>query len=69
MVVSEAIQTVLRRERYPEPYETLKELTRAHLRIDQKAVVEFIESLSVDQTVKEELKKITPQNYTGIHDF
>jgi adenylosuccinate lyase len=68
-VVSEAIQTVLRREGYPEPYEALKELTRTHLHIDQKAIVEFIESLSVDQTVKEELKKITPQNYTGIHDF
>jgi adenylosuccinate lyase len=68
-VVSEAIQTVLRREGYPEPYEALKELTRTHSHIDQKAIVEFIESLSVDQTVKEELKKITPQNYTGIHDF
>ena len=68
-VVSEAIQTILRREMYPEPYEALKELTRTHFRIDQKAIVAFIESLSVDQRVKEELKKITPQNYTGIHDF
>ena len=68
-VVSEAIQTVLRREGYPEPYEALKELTRTHLRIDQKAIVQFIDSLSVDQTVKQELKKITPQNYTGIHEF
>jgi adenylosuccinate lyase len=68
-VVSEAIQTVLRREGYPEPYEALKELTRTHLRIDQKAMVEFIDSLSVDQTVKQELKKITPQNSTGIHEF
>jgi len=68
-VVSEAIQTVLRREGYPEPYEVLKELTRTHLRIDQKAIVEFIESLNIAQTVKEELKKITPQNYTGICDF
>lgn len=68
-VVSEAIQTVLRREGYPEPYEALKELTRTHLRIDQRAMVEFIDSLSVDQTVKQELKKITPQNYTGIHEF
>lgn len=68
-VVSEAIQTVLRREGYPEPYEALKELTRTHLRIDQKAMVEFIDSLSVEQTVKQELKKITPQNYTGIHEF
>jgi len=68
-VVAEAIQTVLRREEYPEPYEALKELTRTHLRIDQKAIVEFIENLNVDQTVKEELKKITPHNYTGICDF
>jgi len=68
-VVAEAVQTVLRREGYPEPYEALKELTRTHLRIDQKAIVEFIENLNVDQTVKEELKKITPHNYTGICDF
>ena len=68
-VVGEAIQTVLRREGYPEPYEALKELTRTNLRIDHKAIVKFIESLNVDQTVKEELKKITPQNYTGICDF
>ncbi|MBW2321846.1 MAG: adenylosuccinate lyase [Deltaproteobacteria bacterium] len=68
-VVAEAVQTVLRREGYPEPYEALKELTRTHLRIDQKAIVEFIENLNIDQTVKEELKKITPHNYTGICDF
>ncbi len=68
-VVGEAIQTVLRREGYPEPYEALKELTRTNLRIDHKAIVKFIESLNVDQTVKEELKKITPHNYTGICDF
>jgi adenylosuccinate lyase len=68
-VVAEAIQTVLRREGYPEPYEALKELTRTHLQIDQKAMVEFIENLNVDHTVKEELKKITPHNYTGICDF
>lgn len=68
-VVSEAIQTVLRREGHPEPYEVLKELTRTHLRIDQKVIVEFIENLDIAQTVKEELKKITPQNYTGICDF
>jgi len=68
-VVAEAIQTVLRREGYPKPYEALKELTRTHLRIDQKAIVEFIENLNIDYTVKEELKKITPHNYTGICDF
>jgi adenylosuccinate lyase len=68
-VIAEAIQTVLRREGYPEPYEALKELTRTHLRIDQKAIVEFIENLNIDHTVKEELKKITPHNYTGICNF
>jgi len=68
-VVGEAIQTVLRREGYPEPYEALKELTRTNLRIDHGAIVKFIDSLNVDQTVKEELKKITPQNYTGVCDF
>ena len=68
-VVAEAIQTVLRREGYPEPYEALKSLTRTHARIDQKAIAEFIETLDVSQTVKEELLKITPENYTGIYDF
>lgn len=68
-VVAEAIQTVLRREGYPEPFETLKELTRTNLRVDRKAIVEFIENLNVTQTVKDELKKITPQNYMGIYDF
>jgi adenylosuccinate lyase len=68
-VVAEAIQTVLRRQGYPEPYEALKELTRTHLQIDQNAMVEFIENLNVDHTVKEELKKITPHNYTGICNF
>jgi len=68
-VVSEAIQTVLRREGYPEPFEALKELTRTNLRVDRKAIVEFIENLNVTQTVKDELKKITPQNYTGVCNF
>ncbi len=68
-VVAEAIQTVLRREGYPEPFEALKELTRTNLRVDRKAIVEFIENLNVTQTVKDELKKITPQNYMGIYDF
>jgi len=68
-VVGEAIQTVLRREGYTDPYEALKELTRTNLRIDHKTIVKFIDSLNVDQIIKEELKKITPQNYTGICDF
>ncbi len=69
MVVSEAIQTILRREGYPEPYETLKSLTRTHARIDQKKITQFIESLEVSRTVKDELMKITPENYTGIYKF
>ena len=68
-VVTEAIQTILRREGYPEPYEALKALTRVHAHIDRNTIVEFIESLDVTQTVKDELKKISPENYMGIYDF
>ncbi len=68
-VVAEAVQTVLRRENYPEPYEALKTLTRTHGVIDQKAIAEFIESLNVSRSVKDELLKITPENYTGICNF
>jgi adenylosuccinate lyase len=68
-VVAEASQTVLRREDYPEPYEALKGLTRTHARMDQKIIAEFIESLDVSRDVKDELLKITPENYIGIIDF
>jgi len=68
-VVTEAIQTILRREGYPEPYEALKALTRVHSNIDRNTISEFIESLNVTQTVKNELKKISPENYMGIYDF
>ncbi|MGD9044529.1 MAG: adenylosuccinate lyase [Desulfobacterales bacterium] len=68
-VVAEAIQTVLRREGYPQPYEALKAFTRTHQQIDQKAIAEFIDSLDVSQTLKDELLQITPENYTGIIDF
>jgi len=68
-VVTEAIQTILRREGYPEPYEALKALTRVHSNIDRNTISEFIESLDVTQTVKNELKKISPENYMGIYDF
>ncbi len=68
-VVAEAIQTVLRRENYPEPYEALKGLTRTHARMDQKIIAEFIESLEVSRKVKDELLKITPENYIGIVDL
>jgi adenylosuccinate lyase len=65
-VVAEAIQTILRRENYPKPYEALKDLTRGNSTIDKKAIHEFIERLKVDDAVKKELKKITPHSYTGI---
>jgi len=68
-VVAEAIQTILRREGYPEPYEALKALTRTHAKIDQKAIAAFIETLNVSEAVKEELIRITPENYTGIYNF
>jgi adenylosuccinate lyase len=65
-VVAEAIQTLLRREGYPKPYEALKELTRTNTCIGKKEISSFIDTLKVDKKVKEELKKITPFNYTGI---
>ena len=68
-VVAEAIQTILRRENYPQPYEALKALTRTHGLINQKAIAEFIESLDVSRKVKDELLRITPENYTGICNF
>jgi adenylosuccinate lyase len=65
-VVAEAIQTVLRRENYPQPYEALKELTRGKHAIDKKAIHEFISKLKISAALKTELKNITPYNYTGI---
>jgi adenylosuccinate lyase len=66
-VVSEAIQTILRRENYPAPYEALKDLTRGNQQIDKKAIHGFIERLKVGDGIKKELKKITPHNYTGVN--
>ena len=66
IVVSEAIQTILRREGYPEPYEVMKELTRNNEKIDKSKLHNFIDTLNIDQAIKKELKKITPYNYTGI---
>lgn len=65
-VISEAIQTILRRENFPKPYEALKELTRVNGKIDKQAIHTFIDTLDVPLIVKKELKKITPHNYTGI---
>jgi len=66
-VVAEAIQTILRREGYPKPYEALKDLTRTHAAITQQSLQEFINGLNVSDKVKEELKRITPHNYTGVN--
>lgn len=65
-VVAEAIQTILRRENYPHPYEALKTLTRTNSEINQKSISLFIEGLDVGDEIKKELKNITPFNYTGI---
>jgi len=65
-VVSEAIQTILRREAYPNPYEALKGLTRTNKAITKESMANFIETLNVTDELKNELKSITPQNYTGI---
>jgi len=65
-VVAEAIQTVLRREGYPKPYEALKELTRTNERVNQQTIATFVEGLNINDQVKAELKAITPWNYTGV---
>ena len=65
-VVAEAIQTILRREAYPNPYETLKALTRTNKKMDEKTIHDFIQTLEVSDEVKEELMAITPWNYTGV---
>ena len=65
-VVAEAIQTILRRENYPNPYEALKELTRTNAEINQASISNFIDTLDVNDDVKNELKQITPSNYTGV---
>lgn len=65
-VVAEAIQTILRREAYPNPYEALKGLTRTNEKINQKSISDFIDTLEVSNAIKDELKRITPSNYTGI---
>jgi len=66
-VVAEAIQTILRREKYPNPYEALKKLTRGNNKIDKKAIHQFIDTLKIPDNLRKELKKITPNNYTGIN--
>ena len=66
-VVAEAIQTVLRRDGYPKPYEALKGLTRTNTSITAARISEFIDTLEVSDAIKAELKEISPQNFTGIN--
>jgi len=68
-VVAEAIQTILRREGYPQPYEALKDFTRTHARMNRETMARFVESLDVSREVKDELQRVTPDNYTGIIAF
>jgi len=65
-VVAEAIQTILRRENYPNPYEALKDLTRTNEKIDAVSIEKFINSLDISDDIKKELRQITPENYTGV---
>ena len=66
-VVAEALQTILRREGYPKPYEALKKLTRTNEKLTREHLEDFIDHLDVTPEVKEEMKKITPRNYTGVY--
>ena len=66
-VIAEAIQTILRRINYPDPYEALKDLTRTNEKIDKNSIHKFIDSLKIEKSIKTELKNITPENFTGIH--
>jgi adenylosuccinate lyase len=65
-VVAEAIQTILRREGYPSPYEALKSLTRTNEQISSSSLKAFIDQLNVNEEIKKELRAITPHNYTGL---
>ena len=65
-VVAEAIQTILRREGYPNPYEALKELTRTNSTITKESIKSFVDKLDIEETVKKELKRIAPNNYYGV---
>ncbi len=65
-VAAEAIQTILRREAYPNPYEALKGLTRTNQKITKESIANFIDTLEINDAIKNELKAITPGNYTGI---
>ena len=64
-VVAEGIQTILRREGYPKPYETLKQLTRVNTTVTAETIAEFVDTLDVSDEVKAEIKRLTPHTYTG----
>jgi adenylosuccinate lyase len=66
VVVSEAIQTILRREGYPKPYEALKELTRTNTQVTHETISRFVETLDVSEVIRQELRQITPFNYLGV---
>lgn len=68
-VVTEAIQTILRREKYPKPYEALKDLSRNNNKMTKEVLHKFIDTLKINTSVKKELKKISPVNYTGVSNF
>ncbi|MCD6332464.1 MAG: adenylosuccinate lyase, partial [Bacteroidales bacterium] len=68
-VVAEALQTILRREQYPNPYEALKSLTRTNQEINRETIHAFINQLDIPDKIKEEMKKVTPQNYLGIKNL
>jgi adenylosuccinate lyase len=68
-VVTEGIQTILRREGYPRPYEALKALTRTHAEVTRETLAEFIDGLDISKKIKDELKALTPETYTGKYNF
>ena len=68
-VVAEAIQTILRRENYPKPYEALKDLTRSNAPVNRITILEFIQNLKISPALKKEIARITPSNYTGMDNF
>jgi adenylosuccinate lyase len=65
--VAEALQTILRSMDYPNPYETLKALTRTNSKITQETIAEFIDTLDIDEQTKQRMKTITPSNYVGVY--
>src|SRR5690606_14458415 len=65
-VVAEAIQTILRREGYPKPYEALKDMTRTNTHVTQDTIANFVDGLNVSEDIKNEIKSISPSNYTGV---